>query len=994
MLDEEKTEAQIDKEVLNRSLLEPYASALRISSPSLYASMSSDGLSPKSSARRSSSLYRFLARASTRSTPYGAFAGVGLAKIGTQTSLIRADGMRLFARPDTSWLIAVSEALTSVASPSSSTLIANPQLLIHGGRVTLPYADTKGTADDRRVDVRLTEAVEAVLSACDGVRGIHEVTEEVLQQHPNYPRDSVDELLSTLVELNIISPASLIRVGSNEPDRLLQEFAAEVKESHPIAEVTASLRKISRLTCETGEKLRSIEEAQSYISPGKPGETIQIDGSLELNDAVISEKTVLKIRDAVEVLSRIAPSQRSPHLEEFHSRCVERYGIYAEVPLKELISEESGVGPPNDYIMPSPKAWHPLAPSPPPTDWQKVSTRLTAEALMDGSTSIDLRAALKLMPEVDQARSLVPSLDVYASLIAPNTESTEKWCAALAAEGITEGGRTFGRFLHQLPDNATLALRDLYQHAYPADDFLLAEIRYLPTSGRAANVTTVPSLTEAEIVVNLAPSDPDVSVVDLDDVLVYLANDRFAFRLRGDSREMKAVQSHMLNPQMAPNPLRFLIEATQEASGILPYLDTSHLGSLSYVPRFIVDDVIVRASRWVVRAEDKVFDTAQTFEAWRERFRVARYIYVTEADNRLLVDLDSPIARRELARVLEQKVESDSSVILEECIPQPDEMSLSDLRGSSYAHELVIPFLNSSYKPQKLITDAIARQSIERMGHGSVAERAYGPGSDWTSIKAYAPFERHDDILREIVGPTLSTLDIPWFYVEYADPYPHLRVRARTSMDGRSATSLTNAFEKARLNGIISRFEIGTYDREIERYGGAQTIEWAENLFYASSQFSIKAIELSHKRKIDREWLTVLALEIIASPWESGSILDLSGEPTIAPGTRKEFYRISRSLTEMLSYWRGDSLAEEIRAKLAIEVEHLQRSSHSFHDEVTRRLANVELMSDPTNIMASVLHMQCNRLLVGDRTDEKKVMHLWHLARNAIAKRPLKVDSL
>lgn len=994
LLNEVQTEAEIDEEIRKRSVLGPYASALRISSPSLHASLSSEKFSPKSSARRGSSLYRFLARASTRSTPYGSFAGVGLASIGENTSLVRSEGMGLFARPDTSWLIAAGEALTNATTLPLRALLINPQLLIHGGRVTLPHADTKGTTDDRRVDIRLTEAVEAVLCACDGLKGILDVTEEILRRYPDYPRESVAGLLETLLDLNIISTRSLVRLGHDEPSRLLEDFSVEAGEGTNIREVTGLLKKLSALTGTTGDNISAIENAQNAVCAGKPGETIQVDGSLNLVDAVVSEDIVLKIRDAIDAIAQLAPSHRSPHLEEFHSRCVERYGVYAEVPLKELISEESGVGPPNDYMMPSAKAWHPLPPSAPASDWQKISTRLTAEALMDGSTSIDLRDALKLMPKGDQARILVPSVDVFASLITPNPERTESWCAVLATEGITEGGRTFGRFLHQLPDTATAALRDLYLRAYPAEDFLLTEIRYLPTSGRAANVTTVPALTEAEIVVNVAPSGAGVSVVDLDDVLVYLSDDKFAFRMRGDLRELKAVQSHMLNPQMAPNPLRFLIEATQEASGILPCLDTSHLGSLSYVPRFTVDDVIVRASRWVVRAQDGAFETLRAFEAWRSRFRVPRYVYVTEADNRLLIDLNSAIGRRELARALEQKTEPDAHLILEECIPRPDEMSLSDASGASYAHELVIPFINDAHKPRKFIPDTIARQTLERIGNASDVEKIQGPGSEWTSIKAYAPFDRHDDVLQELVGPAFDVLDIPWFYVEYADPYPHMRVRARTSKNIGAIASLTSSFEEARSEGRISRFEIGTYDREIERYGGPLTIATAENLFHASSRFSVRAIELAHERKIDRKWLTVLALETIARPWESGSILDLSGEPTIEPGTRKEFYKASRSLTEMISPWRGDNLAEEILTGLAVELEQLQRSSRAFHIEATERATRNELLSDPTSIMASVLHMQCNRLLIGDRPTEKKVMHLWHLTRLAITKRPVRAASL
>src|SRR5205823_8711917 len=59
-------------------------------------------------------LRRYLVRMSTRATPFGLFAGVGLAEWGSRTDLALASGPRRHrTRPDMGWLLAVVDELES-----------------------------------------------------------------------------------------------------------------------------------------------------------------------------------------------------------------------------------------------------------------------------------------------------------------------------------------------------------------------------------------------------------------------------------------------------------------------------------------------------------------------------------------------------------------------------------------------------------------------------------------------------------------------------------------------------------------------------------------------------------------------------------------------------------------------------------------------------------------------------------------------------------------
>ena len=82
-------------------------------------------------------LLRYLIRMSARPTPYGMFAGVGLIRWSSETSLALADEPpRTRTRPDMEWLIELALALEQVPEIRSHLrLVANSSVFIRAGRV-------------------------------------------------------------------------------------------------------------------------------------------------------------------------------------------------------------------------------------------------------------------------------------------------------------------------------------------------------------------------------------------------------------------------------------------------------------------------------------------------------------------------------------------------------------------------------------------------------------------------------------------------------------------------------------------------------------------------------------------------------------------------------------------------------------------------------------------------------------------------------------------
>ncbi|MGH2934578.1 MAG: thiopeptide-type bacteriocin biosynthesis protein [Gaiellaceae bacterium] len=114
----------------------------------------------------------------------------------------------------------------------------------------------------------------------------------------------------------------------------------------------------------------------------------------------------------------------------------------------------------------------------------------------------------------------------------------------------------------------------------------------------------------------------------------------------------------------------------------------------------------------------------------------------------------------------------------------------------------------------------------------------FPPGSAWTYLKLFASPPAVDRILVEELAPLMADLEASgavdrWFFVRYDQPDFHLRVRCR----GGPVVRQTLEAASARLldRRLVWQAELGTYVRELERYGGAEAIEHAEAVFHADS---------------------------------------------------------------------------------------------------------------------------------------------------------------
>lgn len=219
----------------------------------------------------------------------------------------------------------------------------------------------------------------------------------------------------------------------------------------------------------------------------------------------------------------------------------------------------------------------------------------------------------------------------------------------------------------------------------------------------------------------------------------------------------------------------------------------------------------------------------------REQLRLPRWVVIADGDNELVVDLDNELMVDSAAYL----VKGRKAAVLHELLPGPGGLCACGPEGR-FAHELVVFAVRA---PE-------IRDAEPSPPPASVARR-FLPGSEWLYLKVYTGSTTADAVLRTYLAPVIATamrqgLARRWFFIRYGDPDWHLRVRFHGDpaiLTGQLLPALHGALAPATEAGLVWQVALGTYEREVERYGGSEAIEIAESLFHHDSECVLGMIE-------------------------------------------------------------------------------------------------------------------------------------------------------
>lgn len=959
-------------------------------------------------------LVRYFSRMSGRPTPFGLFAGTSVGTIGDRTELVveGRERYRRRSRFDMDYLFALDDAIVrDPALRRGLSLRPNSSLYRAAGRVH--YVEARLDGKDRShhlVAVEDSDELRSTLArAGEGADAAALATALVGE---DVSRSEADDYLSELIDSQILRPElDLFVTGSDPGEALAGQLSAHPETAaigHQLAKARAELAAIDDggLGADP-ECYRGVaRQLEGLPAPVELSRLFQVDlvkpaPAAELGGAVLAE-----VVRGVEILHRLVSPRSAHDLSRFREAFLARYEE-REIPLVEALDEEAGIGfPPSngadDDGGPLLKGLAFPAANEEAPPWG-ARERLLLGKLMEAVAKGACEIALEPDDLEKLARKDPPPLpDAFAVLasVAASPEALSRGDFRLLWMGIEgpSGARLLGRFCDADSDLRRAVEEHLRAEEALDPDAVFAEVVHLP-EGRLGNVLFRPVLRDYEIAYlgrSGAPADRQIPITDL---LVSVVGDRFVLRSAVLDRRIvpRLTSAHNFRWRSVGSLYRFLCELqAQETAGFLSW-DWGPLRSAPFLPRVVAGRLVLSLAQWTVGKEEvkrlggsRGKEQFQIVHSWRAERGLPRVIVLADGDNRLPIDLANIMSVETFVHLVKDRDEAR----LTEMFPGPDELCASGPEGR-FLHELIVPFVR---RPQKAdgATRIDAPRKIASRPPASASLRSFPPGSEWLYAKLYAGASTADRVLRENIAPLIrdvldSGVADRWFFIRYGDPDWHLRLRFHGSPE-RLVPEVLSAFNAAvgplLADGSLWKVQLDTYEREVERYGGPEGIELAEQISQVDSEAVLEILDLLEEgdEGEDERWrLALLGIDRLLEDFgfdreAKGRLMhrphDQVRELRAADAFRRalgdRFRKESRSLDLLLDPGR------ESQSSLAPGIAVLQRRSERLIP-VVEKLKSLEAagrLSQPVAAIApSHVHMHANRLLRSGHRNQEIVLY-------------------
>ncbi|WP_258052498.1 lantibiotic dehydratase [Streptomyces sp. Ru73] len=816
------------------------ADAIELAAPVLAAGIRKvlDGTARRSRIRRTAhSLTRYLLRMQYRATPFGLFAGAAPVRVGRPAQVRWGTQHKAFARADALWLHDIIAALE--ADPDvlrRLPVVADPTCTVRGAQISVPHQP--GAKGPTATTLRRTRAAELALAlACTPIT-VGDIVAKLHADYPNTPAEKIEGMVRGLVAHRVLlTSLSAPMTCDDALGHLIVQLEDAGLGDSSVAPTLTKLRHVHQLLDQHDRAQpaaqRTLRDQASEAINGLAGIP---DRNLAVNlrpdcDVVLPQAVAAEAQRALEVIARITPYPNgAPAWQDYRTRFLERYSMGTIVPIRDLTDPDTGLGFPVGYrgtvlkrpvLAMTPRDQHLLALA------QDAALSDRREVVL---TEDDIEAL-----SVGTASQVPAHIEFTFTVLARSIRALDEGRFTLSTTGLSlAAGTTTGRFLPTLEQ----ADRDRVRTVHASMPTLTAgavraQVSSPPLKVPINNVSRSPAVVSDLLAIG--EHNPDATL-DLDDLGVMADTMRFYLVSLSTGRLIEPSVMNAVELSNSTHPLvRFLCELHRAHTAVLLPFFWGAATRLPFLPEVRAGRTVLSAALWRLHASDlgDGEDWMLRFTNWRIQYGVPRTVYVGSSDQRLRLDLDVPV-HQELLRA---ELRRHDTAVLHEA---PEESSYG---WAGRAHEVTMLFASDQQPAPAPAHHAavLADRNSDRM-----------PGSsEWAYVKLYGSAARAPEVLTAHLPRLLrhggNAPTEAWF-VRYADPDPHLRLRLRQpGPEAFGATAQTVAAWAAELcaEGLIQRLQWNTDRPEAGRYGTGATLAAAEAIFVADSTAALAQMSLA-----------------------------------------------------------------------------------------------------------------------------------------------------
>lgn len=833
VLNKPATQESFEKPTLNNALF--------IASPILHQQFLKVTGTNKLDDKLKKSLLKYYTRACTRCTPYGLFAGLHTAVTTCEETVVKISSTpKPSLRLDMDYLVNVYHDLCKdetlieelIYYPNTSLYLVGKKWRYHEFRTI--NSRTVFHLVNIDANVVLSKLIKQSAKGLSHSQCINTITEFGFDNAE--AAKYLKELITSQVLINELYP----NVSGEEYQTVLFNKLRQFKryENLPddINAILASNESIIEKTANIKEVLTTY--FRTAINESK---FIQVDTLKQHIQSNINQEIPNQVLEAAEVLNRLSTFDESQStLTKFKRAFYERYEE-AEIQLLELLDTDIGI------------------------NYKNAVSETEYRSSNKNNMLWDAHARFRFDLYVRAQKENLAEIELTDDDIKPFKSSQQRlpdtmaFMGELLQEGevtkIVWGGMSNnatilpGRFGHLDKSIADLCVDIAKKEETLQPDKVFAEIVHI-SEGRLGNILTRPHYREYEIPYLAISTLPHEQQIQVNDLMVSVKNDKVILRSKRLNKEVLPRMANAHNYSAMGLPIyHFLCDLQHQ--GIKTYLgwNWSFLGGEKFLPRITYKNIILSPAYWNVKSSDlKAIQKAKPeqanpmFASLIKEYNLPQKVFLSEGDNELLLDLTNQLC----IDILLDVAKKYTTVKLTECLFTENNLLVKDENGHGYTNEIIIPFVKQVDKIEAATELRNQKKIVQAR-----TQRTFEPYSEWMYFKLYTGTKMADKVLIQQIDSITNKLKKEgvinkWFFIRYADPKNHIRLRFQLTQTTDFNTLNTVVKKDLALlvkQGVLWKIQTDTYQRELERYGH-KTMDLSESVFDINSQTTLELLKL------------------------------------------------------------------------------------------------------------------------------------------------------
>jgi lantibiotic biosynthesis protein len=261
-------------------------------------------------------------------------------------------------------------------------------------------------------------------------------------------------------------------------------------------------------------------------------------------------------------------------------------------------------------------------------------------------------------------------------------------------------------------------------------------------------------------------------------------------------------------------------------------------------------------------------------------------------------------------------------------------------------------------------------------------------------FRIYCGYKSIEKVLKEIILPFVrnhvdKSAFEKFFFIRYGNPSPHIRIRfynSNTYKQYELQKDFLAALSPLLEAGIISRIEIHTYTRELERYGNSN-IDYAESIFFYDSLCVLNLIDLLEGGATGEKYRILLSLRGI-DMFLADFKLSSNEKQQFAKALQSNYFNefsggsvLRKSLNDKYRIYQKD-ICSHLNAEMDVDNE-IEEAVSLFNERSFQVKPVVEsiLNTDACNgdfrfdLIGSFIHMFINRLFIARQREYELALY-------------------